>query len=75
MIKFFYPRQISEEDLKTVAKTIMAEDDIREFVELKNYRENASYSISVEYENSLAKTLGKKAIDFVNKVERIITEG
>ena len=36
LIKFFYPQQISEEDLKTVAKTIMAEEDIKEFVELKN---------------------------------------
>ena len=63
---------LSEEDLKTVAKTIMAEEDIREFVELKNYREDATYSISVEYERGLAENLGEKAIEFVNKVERII---
>jgi len=74
LIKFFYPLHISEEDLKTVAKTIMAEEDIREFVELKNYREDVTYSISVEYERGLAESLGEKAIDFVNKVERIIRE-
>src|SRR3989338_2818860 len=72
LIKFFYPEHLSEEDLKTVAKTIMVEEDIREFVELKNYREDATYSISVEYEIGLAKNLGEKAIYFVNKVERII---
>ena len=52
----------------------MAEEDIREFVELKNYREDATYSISVEYERGLAENLGEKAIEFVNKVERIIRE-
>ncbi len=74
LIKFFYPQHLSEEDLKTVAKTIMAEEDIREFVELKNYREDATYSISVEYERGLAENLGEKAIEFVNKVEKIIRE-
>lgn len=74
LIKFFYPLHISEEDLKTIAKTIMAEDDIREFVELKNYREDATYSISVEYEKGLAENIGEKAIEFVNKVEQIIRE-
>jgi len=74
LIKFFYPQHISKEDLKTVARTIMAEEDIREFVELKNYREDATYSISVEYERALAENLGEKAIDFVNKVEKIIRE-
>ena len=72
LIKHFYPQHLSEEDLKTVAKTIMAEEDIREFVELKNYREDATYSISVDYERNLAESLGEKAIEFVNKVERII---
>ncbi len=74
LIKFFYPRHISEDDLKTIVKTIMAEEGIREFVELKNYREDATYSISVDYERDLAENLGEKAIEFVNKVERIIRE-
>ena len=74
LIQFFYPQHLSEEDLKTVAKTIMAEEDIREFVELKNYREDATYSISVGYERGLAENLGEKAIEFVNKVEKIIRE-
>lgn len=72
LIKFFYPGHITEKDLETVAKTAMVEEDIREFVELKNYREDAAYSISVEYERGLAESLGEKAIEFVNKAERII---
>ncbi|MEK6864576.1 MAG: HEPN domain-containing protein [Nanoarchaeota archaeon] len=72
LVKFFYPSHITKEDLKTVVKTMMAEGDIREFVELKSYREDATYSISVEYEKVLAESLGEKAIDFVNKAERII---
>ena len=42
--------------------------------ELKNYREDATCSISIEYEKSLAENLGEKAIDFVNKAEKIINE-
>jgi len=72
LVKFFYPAHITKDDLKTVVKTMMAEGDIREFVELKNYREDATYSISVDYEKALAESLGEKAIDFVNKAERII---
>ena len=41
---------------------------------MKIYREDATYSISVEYERGLAENLGEKAIEFVNKVERIIRE-
>ena len=70
LIKFYYPEHISAEDLKTVAA--IGEEDIREFVELKDYREDATYSISLEYEKSLAEKLGSNAIDFVNKVEMII---
>lgn len=68
LIKFFYPQHISQEDLKT----IIAEEDLREFVELKEYREDATYSISLEYEKGLAESLGEKAIEFVNKAEKII---
>lgn len=74
LIKFFYPKHITKEDLKTITKTMVLEEDIKEFVELKNYREDATYSISIEYEKSLAENLGEKAIDFVNKAEKIITE-
>lgn len=40
----------------------MTEEDIREFVELKNYREDATYSISVEYERGLAENLKRKRL-------------
>jgi len=74
LIKFFYPKHITKEDLQTVAKTMMMEDDIRKFMELKNYREDATYSISLKYELDLAEGLGEEAIGFVNKAERIIRE-
>lgn len=72
LVKSFYPEQITKEDLQTLTKTMMAEEDIKEFVELKNYREDATYSISVEYERGLAESLGEKAIEFVNKAEKIL---
>lgn len=54
--------------------TALEERDIKEFVELKSYREDAAYSISINYEKSLADTLGNNAVDFVNKAERIIKD-
>lgn len=75
LIKFYYPSHINNEDLKTIANIAFEEKDIQEFVELKNYREDAAYSISINYEKDLAEGLGGKAIDFVNKTERILEKG
>lgn len=75
LIKYYYPKHINKEDLQTITKMVALEEkDIKEFVELKSYREDAAYSISINYEKSLADTLGNNAIDFVNKAERIIKE-
>ena len=75
LIKFYYPRHLTEKDLKMLANAVFEEKDIKEFVDLKKYREDASYSISVNYEKNLAESLGSKAIDFVNKAERILEKG
>jgi len=72
LMKSFYPHHLTKEDVKTVAETVMVKDDIEGFVELKKYREDATYSISIEYEKKLAENLGRKAINFVNKVEKIL---
>ena len=75
LIKFYYPKHINKLDLKAISESVSIEkQDIQEFVSLKDYREDASYSISINYEKNLAETLGNKAIDFVNKAERIIRE-
>ena len=75
LIKFYYPKQINKLDLKAISESISIEEqDIKEFISLKDYREDASYSISTNYEKNLVETLGSKAIDFVNKAERIIKE-
>lgn len=73
LIKFYFPKYINKDDIKTIAETVaIDEKEIKEFVELKNYREDAAYSISVNYEKNLAESLGNKAIDFVNKAEGIL---
>lgn len=74
LIKYFYPKHLSKEDLQMITNTMMEEEDIKELVELKNQREDATYSISIKYEKELVEKLGKKAISFVNKAERIINE-
>lgn len=72
LIKFYYPHHLTKEDLKILVDVAFDERDIKEFVELKNYREDAAYSISTSYEKDLVESLGAKAIDFVNKVEMIL---
>ena len=67
LIKYYFPTQLNMKDLQ-----ILEREDIQEFVELKNRREDASYSISIAYEKQLAEDLAEKAIDFVNKAEMIV---
>ena len=74
LIKLFYPKHVSREDVRAIAGTMMMQDDIRGFAELKGYREDAAYSISTEYEKSLAESLGEKATAFVNKAEKILSK-
>ena len=73
LIMLFYPERLTKEDVHAVAKGIQ-EEDIRELVELKKYREDATYSISIEYEQKLAEELGETAIAFVNKAEQMLKE-
>lgn len=72
LIRSYYPDSISKRDIKTIANIAFGKRDIKEFVELKNYREDVAYGISIDYEKSLAENLGSKAIDFVNKTENIL---
>ncbi len=74
LVNFFYPKHISKEDLTVISETTIKDEDINNFVELKGKREDANYSISVDYEREVADEMGKKAIEFVNKAERIIEE-
>lgn len=48
------------------------EKDFKNYLKRETIREDATYSISVEYERGLAENLGDKAIEFVNKVERVL---
>ncbi len=72
LIKYFFPKHITSSDLKKLSEKKLLKEDLQEFVELKAYRENATYSISLEYEKRLTSFLGRNAIDFVNKTENII---
>ena len=67
LIKYYFPTELTVKDLQ-----ILEREDIKEFVELKKSREDASYSISIAYEKQLAEDLAEKAIDFVSKAEQII---
>jgi uncharacterized protein (UPF0332 family) len=73
LIKFFYPRHISKKELEIIHKT-MNEKDIQNLAELKEYREDATYSISINYEKTLAEDISKTAVNFVSKVEQILEE-
>ncbi len=74
LIKFYYPSHLKKEDLQTLATIALEETDIQAFATLKQYREDATYSISTHYEKDLSETLGSQAIEFISKVERILRE-
>lgn len=72
LIKFYYPQHLTKDDLKTISQTNnLNENDIKDFAKLKDYREDATYSISINYEKEITEEISNKATDFVNKAEEI----
>lgn len=76
LIKFYYPHHITKEELKTISQTSsLNENDIKDFAKLKDYREDATYSISINYEKEITEEIANKATDFINKAEEIQKKG
>ncbi|MCK4521688.1 MAG: hypothetical protein KAU20_03870 [Nanoarchaeota archaeon] len=63
---------LNKEDIELVAKSSLDKEDVTYFVEAKNKRETASYSVSEEFSKSESEKLKVKTIIFVNKVKEIL---
>ena len=72
LIKEFYGKKISYEDIKMVSTSAIEKEDILYYVDARTERKKASYSTKMIFEQNEAEILGLKAINFVNKVKEII---
>ena len=72
LIKEFYRKELTREEIEMVSRTTLEKEDVLYYVEAKNQRSKASYSTDILFDDEEAKRLQKKAIDFVNKVKQII---
>lgn len=72
LIKEFYKRGLSKEEIETFGKTTIEKEEVLYYVEAKKKRTKASYSTQKIFDKDEAETLRVKAIDFVNKVKEII---
>jgi len=72
LIKEFYKKGITQEDLEMFDQLFLDYQDLTFYVESKNKREEATYSSNVYFDKNLVENLRIKAVLFVNKVKHII---
>jgi uncharacterized protein (UPF0332 family) len=72
LIKEFYKRELTKEDIVMVSKTTLEKEEVLYYVEAKDRRSKASYSTDILFDIGEAESLQKRAIAFVNKVKQII---
>ncbi|MEM2131273.1 MAG: HEPN domain-containing protein [Candidatus Woesearchaeota archaeon] len=71
LIKEFYKKEISKEDIDLLSG-ILDYEDILFYVESKNKREEATYSTKTKFDEKYVENLRIKSIMFVNKVKSIV---
>lgn len=72
IIKEFYNKGLSKEEIETVGKTTIEKEEVLYYIEAKTKRAKASYSTQKTFDKSEAENLRLKAIAFVNKAKEII---
>lgn len=72
LIKEFYNRGLSKEEIDTIGNTTIEKEDVLYYVEARAKRTRASYSTQKMFDRKDAESLRLKAISFVNKVRKII---
>lgn len=76
-LHFYHGKKIEKEDVEILAESIsesLGKEDIASIVETKELRERASYSVSYEFEESLAETARENAVRFIEKVREILAD-
>lgn len=72
LIKEFYQKGLSKEEIETVGNTTIEKEDVLYYIEAKSKRNKASYSTQNIFDATEAEALRTKAISFVNKVKDIV---
>lgn len=72
LIKEFYQKGLSKEEIETVGKTTIEKEEVLYYIEAKSKRNKASYSTQKIFDADEAEILRNKAIRFVNKIKEII---
>jgi uncharacterized protein (UPF0332 family) len=72
LIREFYQKELSKEEIETVGNTTLEKEDVLYYIEAKGKRNKASYSTQKVFEDNEAEALRTKAISFVNKVKDIV---
>ncbi|NQV09360.1 HEPN domain-containing protein [Candidatus Woesearchaeota archaeon] len=71
IIKEFYKKELSKEDIEILSKFLDYED-VLFYVESKNKRENATYSTKTLFDKKEVEMLRIQATMFVNKIKEIL---
>ena len=72
LIKEFYKKELSKEEIETVGNTTIEKEEVLYYIEAKTKRNKASYSTQKIFDANETEILRTKAISFVNKVKEII---
>jgi uncharacterized protein (UPF0332 family) len=73
IIKEFYRRELSAEDIEILAR-FLDHQDILFYVESKNKREDATYTTKMRFDDKEVEQLRVKATLFVNKIKGILRD-
>ena len=72
LIREFYQKGLEKAEIEMINKTTVEKEDVLYYIQMKNQRNKASYSINKIFDAEEAESLRKLAIHFVNKAKDII---
>lgn len=72
LIKEYYKRALSEEEIQLINKFFLDYQEIIFYVESKNKREEATYSTKIKFDKQIVSQLRIKAAFFVDKAKQIL---
>lgn len=73
LIKEFYNKGVNERDLELFNQLFLSYVDLIVYVEAKNKREEATYSLNYEFTKEIVEDLRDKAVQFTNKAQEILS--
>ena len=72
LIKEYYKKELTEEDIKLVNEIYLDNEDILFYTESKEEREKASYSTQIVFDDKEIDKLRQKTLLFVRKAQEVL---